>query len=149
MAITLETLSPSIISRIEREATKAKLSREKRGYKTGIVTIAQMVGTTKDNVDAVINAEIGETWKTIKPRFNRYKISNFGRVKGPAGTILSSYVSKSGTELVDPYDVDGNRKHLSIKKAVCDAFMKKPKKNEKIRYKSGARINTVLNLVVA
>lgn len=146
--IEIEKLNGQVISRVEHTAAIKFIIPGERGYKTRVAEIAAKENLSKDTVDAIITKNIGETWKSLKPSFPKYKVSNFGRVMGPKG-MLSSYVSKSGTELVDPYDADGNRKHLSIKRAVSTAFLRKPKKAEKIRYKTAAKINAVHNLIVA
>lgn len=149
--VQTELLYNALITNIEAKAADCGAVPGTRGYKARVAELAIAFDLHKDTIDAVITKKIGETWKTIKPNFPLYKISSFGRVRGINGNILRSYHSKSGTELVDPYDLNGKRKHLSIKRAVSEMFLRKPnpRKNEKVRYRTSRPYNTVANLTVA
>lgn len=112
-------------------------------YVKKIGLIAGMLDIKRDLVDAVIRHGINEEWKPIKG-FPGYKISNYGRVIGLNGSIVSSYFSKAGhMEIVDPFTASGKRMHLSLKKAIIQAFYpKSPKKTKDYTYRDGKRINT-------
>ena len=95
-------------------------------------------------IDKVLRKEIGEEWKAVKAH-PTYKISNFGRVIGRNGKVLSTYIDCYGREIVDPQTENGKHKHLHIRAAVIKAFIK-PKKGQKVKYLYGQKINTVYNL---
>lgn len=95
-------------------------------------------------IDKVLRKDIGEEWKAVKAH-PTYKISNFGRVIGRNGKVLSTYIDCYGREIVDPQTENGKHKHLHIRAAVINAFIH-PKKGEKVKYMHGQKVNTVYNL---
>lgn len=114
-----------------------------KNYVKKIGLIAGMLDIKRDLVDAVIRHDVNEVWKPIKG-FSGYKISNYGRVIGLNGSILSSYFSKDGhMEIVDPLTLSGKRMHLSLKKAIIQAFYPKSSKTTReYAYRDGMRVNT-------
>jgi len=60
----------------------------------------------------------------------------------PKGTASSC---PSFCEIVDPQTGNGKHKHLHIRAAVINAFIK-PKKGQKVKYMYGQKVNTVYNL---
>ena len=95
-------------------------------------------------IDKVLRKDIGEEWKAVKAHPS-YKISNYGRVIGLNGKVLSTYIDCYGREIVDPQIGNGKHKHLHIRAAVINAFIH-PKKGEKVKYMHGQKVNTVYNL---
>ena len=119
-----------------------------RGYSSRISRIHNMLHINVETVDAIIQKNIGEKWKAV-PGYECYKVSNYGRLIGINGTLITSYISKSGIEIFDPYlPSRERRRHLAVKTAIARAFMR-PKKNQKVVYSGSDKINTIHHLVIA
>lgn len=115
-----------------------------KNYMATVRRISRILLQPAKLVDMVVRKNIGEEWKPVKAHPN-YKISNFGRVIGKSGIVLSSYIDKYGREVVDPQTVPNKHKHLHIRAAVINAFIK-PAKGQRVEYLYGNKINTIYNL---
>ena len=115
-----------------------------KNYTSKVRRISRILLQPMKLVDMVVRKNIGEEWKPVKTH-PTYKISNFGRVIGRNGTVLSSYIDKYGREVVDPQIGPNRHKHLHIRSAVINAFIK-PRKGQRVEYLYGNKINTIYNL---
>lgn len=115
-----------------------------KNYMATVRRISRILLQPAKLVDMVVRKNIGEEWKPVKTH-PTYKISNFGRVIGRNGTVLSSYIDKYGREVVDPQIGQNRHKHLHIRAAVINAFIK-PRKGQRVEYLYGNKINTIYNL---
>jgi hypothetical protein len=140
----LQHLTNKIITSIELLAEDYKAVPGETGYGAKVRRISKILGHGVKTVDMVLRKSIGEEWKTVKSH-PTYKISNYGRVIGRNGTILSTFYDCYGREIVDPMTENGKHKHLHIRSAVINAFIK-PKRGQKVQYLYGNKINTVYNL---
>ncbi|WP_405326418.1 hypothetical protein [Fibrobacter sp.] len=113
-------------------------------YAKKLRRMSKVLAKPESIIDKVLRKEIGEEWKAVKAH-PTYKISNFGRVIGRNGKVLSTYIDCYGREIVDPQTENGKHKHLHIRAAVINAFIH-PKKGEKVKYMHGQKVNTVYNL---
>lgn len=113
-------------------------------YAKKLRRMSKVLAKPESLIDKVLRKEIGEEWKAVKAH-PTYKISNFGRVIGRNGKVLSTYIDCYGREIVDPQTENGKHKHLHIRAAVINAFIH-PKKGEKVKYMHGQKVNTVYNL---
>ena len=146
--IEYEKLTNRTITMAEKMAADLKAVPGERGYSQRISRIHNMLHINVETVDAIINKNIGEKWKAI-PGYESYKVSNYGRLIGMNGTLITSYISKSGIEIFDPYLSDrSKRRHLAVKSAIARAFLR-PKKFQKVVYSGSDKINTIHHLVLA
>jgi len=146
--IEYEKLTNRTITMAEKMAADLKAVPGERGYSQRISRIHNMLHINVETVDAIINKNIGEKWKAI-PGYESYKVSNYGRLIGMNGTLITSYISKSGIEIFDPYLSDrSKRRHLAVKSAIARAFLR-PKKYQKVVYSGSDKINTIHHLVLA
>lgn len=146
--IEYEKLTNRTITMAEKMAADLKAVHGERGYSQRISRIHNMLHINVETVDAIINKNIGEKWKAI-PGYESYKVSNYGRLIGMNGTLITSYISKSGIEIFDPYLSDrSKRRHLAVKSAIARAFLR-PKKYQKVVYSGSDKINTIHHLVLA
>ena len=146
--IEYEKLTNRTITMAEKMAADLKAVPGERGYSQRISRIHNMLHINVETVDAIINKNIGEKWKEI-PGYESYKVSNYGRLIGMNGTLITSYISKSGIEIFDPYLSDrSKRRHLAVKSAIARAFLR-PKKCQKVVYSGSDKINTIHHLVLA
>lgn len=142
--MNLINLTNKVITSIELLAGDYEADPCKENYTKKVNRIAKILDKPSSLVDKVIRKAIGEEWKSVK-NHPTYKISNFGRVIGRNGHVLSTYIDCYGREIVDPQTENGKHKHLHIRAAVIKAFIK-PKKGQKVKYLYGQKINTVYNL---
>jgi hypothetical protein len=141
-------LTNRTITMAENMAAELKAVPGERGYSARISRIHNMLHINVETVDAIITKNIGEKWKAI-PGYESYKVSNYGRLIGINGTLITSYISKSGIEIFDPYLSDrSKRRHLAVKSAIARAFLR-PKKFQKVVYSGSDKINTIHHLAVA
>jgi len=140
----LVNITNKIITSIEMLAEDYGAVPGSQDYMKHVRRIAKILNQPSKIVDMVVRKNIGEEWKTVKAHPS-YKISNYGRVLGKSGMVLSSYIDCYGREIVDPQTTNGRHKHLHIRSAVIKAFIK-PKRGERVEYLYGNRINTVHNL---
>ncbi len=145
--IEYEKLTNRIITIAEKMAVDLNAVPGERGYRSRISRIHNMLHISLETVDAIINKKIDEKWKSV-PGYESYKVSNYGRLRGLNGDLITSYISKSGIEIFDPYLPDRRRRHLAVKTAITRAFLR-PKKNQKVTYNTSEKINTIHHLVVA
>ena len=145
--IEYEKLTNRIITMAEKMAADMNAVPCEHGYNSRISRIHNMLHISLETVDAIINKKIDEKWKPV-PGYESYKVSNYGRLRGLNGNLITSYISKSGIEIFDPYLPDRRRRHLAVKTAITRAFLR-PKKNQKVTYSSSEKINTIHHLVVA
>lgn len=144
--IEFAKLTNRIITMAENMAADMNAVPGARGYSARISRIHNMLHISLETVDAIINKKIDEKWKSV-PGYESYKVSNYGRLRGLNGTLITSYISKAGIEIFDPYLPDRRRRHLAVKTAITRAFLR-PKKNQKVMYNSSEKINTIHHLVI-
>lgn len=140
----LVQLTNKIITGIELLAEDYNAVPECPDYAKKLRRMSKVLAKPESLIDKVLRKEIGEEWTSVK-NHPTYKISNFGRVIGRNGHVLSTYIDCYGREIVDPQTENGKHKHLHIRAAVIKAFIK-PKKGQKVKYLYGKKINTVYNL---
>lgn len=146
--IQYDDITSEKITTIETAAQKAGMKKGAPGIMKFVKEMNACTGLNKDTIVAIMSHEIGEQWAKLSTRFNKYKVSNYGRVMGQRGTIMSTYMNGSNIETFDPYDKDRKRAHIYVKNAVSSLFLKM-KKNEVAQYKSETkRHNTVHNLEI-
>lgn len=142
--MNFESLTNKIITSIEMLAEDYGSKPGSANYPRMIRRISKILDVPAFTVDMVLSKNIGEIWKKIADH-PTYKISNFGRVIGRNGHVLSTYIDSYGREIVDPQTDNGKHKHLHIRSAVIKAFIK-PRKGQKVEYLHGNKINTIYNL---
>lgn len=142
--MNLVSLTNKIITGIELLGEDYEATPDTPGYGKKIRRISKILNQSIKTVDMVLRKSIGEEWKSVNAH-PTYKISNFGRVIGRNGHVLSTYIDSYGRELVDPQTTNGKHKHLHIRAAVINAFIK-PKKGQRVQYLYGNKINTVYNI---
>lgn len=140
----IEKLSNRSITLVEFMAEKLGAVPGQPCYQARVGRIHNMLRISNKVVDAIIRKDIGEQWKPI-PGYENYKVSNFGRIMGLAGDLVTPYLSKAGVEIFDPYMPDGRRRHLAIKTAIARAFFGTPK-GQSMGYREKAGLNSVYNL---
>ena len=145
--IEYEKLTNRIIKKKKKMAADMNAVPGEHGYNSRISRIHNMLHISLETVDAIINKKIDEKWKSV-PGYESYKVSNYGRLRGLNGNLITSYISKSGIEIFDPYLPDRRRRHLAVKTAITRAFLR-PKKNQRVTYSTSEKINTIHHLVVA
>jgi hypothetical protein len=142
--MNLVQLTNKIITGIELLADEYNAVPGAPDYDKKLRKMSKILARPTSTIDMVLRKNIGEEWKAVKAH-PTYKISNFGRVIGRNGKVLSTYIDCYGREIVDPQTENGKHKHLHIRAAVINAFIK-PKKGERVKYLYGQKINTVYNL---
>lgn len=142
--MNLVQLTNKIITGIELLADEYNAVPGAPDYDKKLRKMSKILARPTNTIDMVLRKNIGEEWKAVKAH-PTYKISNFGRVIGRNGKVLSTYIDCYGREIVDPQTENGKHKHLHIRAAVINAFIK-PKKGERVKYLYGQKINTVYNL---
>ena len=141
-------ISGQKITMIENAAKESGMKKGAHGISAFVKTMGEKTGLNKDTILAIMNKEIGEEWKRISARFSNYSISNYGRVMGKGGKIMSTYINSGNRETFDPYDKEGKRSHVYLKYAIANLFLKM-KKNEVASYIGEQRINSVHNIAIA
>ncbi len=144
--MNFQQLTNKIITGIELLAEDYAAVPGTADYNKKLRRMAKVLAKPESLIDKVLRKEIGEEWKSVKAHPS-YKISNYGRVIGLNGKVLSTYIDCYGREIVDPQIGNGKHKHLHIRAAVINAFIK-PKKGQKVQYMHGQKVNTVYNLGV-
>lgn len=142
--MNLVQLTNKIITGIELLAEDYNAVPGSPDYAKKLRRMSKVLAKPESTIDMVLRKNIGEEWKAVKAH-PTYKISNFGRVIGRNGKVLSTYIDCYGREIVDPQTENGKHKHLHIRAAVINAFIH-PKKGEKVKYIHGQKVNTVYNL---
>lgn len=142
--MNLVQLTNKIITGIELLAEDYNAVPGSPDYAKKLRRMSKVLAKSESTIDMVLRKNIGEEWKAVKAH-PTYKISNFGRVIGRNGKVLSTYIDCYGREIVDPQTENGKHKHLHIRAAVINAFIQ-PKKGEKVKYIHGQKVNTVYNL---
>lgn len=142
--MNMNQLTNKLITSIELLGEDYEATPGTKDYMGKVRRIAKIIDQPTKVVDMVLKKAIGEEWKAVK-NHPTYKISNFGRVIGRNGTVMSTFYDCYGREIVDPMTENGKHKHLHIRSAVIKAFIK-PKKGQRVQYLHGEKINTVYNL---
>lgn len=86
-----------------------------------------------------------EIWKETE--YKGYFISNFGRIKGRTGKILSQHISKTGyyNVCIYPYGRKGKSKCLKIHRVVAQAFILNPNNYPIINHIDGNKLNNYVD----
>ena len=90
-----------------------------------------------------------EIWKPVigyhDIRGNRFMASNTGKIKScVTGKILKTYISCRGYESLR-LTVDGEKKSITVHRAVALAFIPNPNQYAEINHKDGNKLNNSLN----
>ena len=142
--MNLAQLTNKIITGIEILAEDCGAVPGTPDYAKKLKRMSKILAKPESLIDKVLRNDIGEEWKAVKAHPS-YKISNYGRVIGLNGKVLSTYIDCYGREIVDPQTGNGKHKHLHIRAAVINAFIK-PKKGQRVKYMYGQKVNTVYHL---
>lgn len=142
--MNLVQLTNKIITGIELLAEDYGAIPGTPDYAKKLKRMSKILAKPEALIDKVLRKDIGEEWKAVKAHPS-YKISNYGRVIGLNGKVLSTYIDCYGREIVDPQTGNGKHKHLHIRAAVINAFIK-PKKGQRVKYMYGQKVNTVYHL---
>lgn len=91
---------------------------------------------------------MNEEWKIIDG-FERYQVSNLGRVKSYAqnksGRFLTLSTDHKGYKVVSLYDNNGNRKTIKVHRLVATAFLFNPNNLPEVNHKDENKTNNCVN----
>lgn len=86
-----------------------------------------------------------EIWENINIEdYDKYKISNFGRIKNKNNKIIKQYINKSGYFCVKLYK-KGKHKEYRVHRLVMITFQDNKNRNLDINHKDGNKLNNNLN----